>query len=421
MLYPKFAGGGVVRSLAAIAGAALFLAGTATSAAAIQVLDENAQAGDAFSTDGAPQSWLTRAVQNWMAALPDGLKLNQLSIPGTHDSAAMHGGLAVQTQSWTISEQLQGGIRYFDIRARRTKSSFAIHHGSFFQHQMFGDVMNAMVAFLRTQPRETILMRVGEEYTAEKGSKSFGDIWNGYMQRYGAYMYKGDGTTIPTLGQARGKIVVLRNDGEIPSQYGVNYKSATIQDKYKVWYLQNKMVKGDDVSLPSKKDLIKEYIRNAANSATLVLNHLSGAQAMAPKDVARATDRSAFDYIGPYGGRKTLGVLIMDFPGDKMVYRIVKSNFTFTGQCPAKTFRSVSAHSWVEFRLPQSGVGRVIEISDGAYNHYVFPKCNRVHWSDLSFFCSASGTWSRTKGSWDSDALCHGSKGSSPYVAVGNK
>lgn len=90
--------------------------------------------------------------------------------------------------------------------------------------------------------------------------------------------------------------------------------------------------------------------------------------------------------------------------------------------CAPKTFRSVSDHTWVEFRLPKGNLNQSINIGGGAYNKYVFPKCNRVHWTDLKFTCDPNScTWKKTSGSWDADALCHGSKGSSPYVFVGNR
>jgi hypothetical protein len=89
--------------------------------------------------------------------------------------------------------------------------------------------------------------------------------------------------------------------------------------------------------------------------------------------------------------------------------------------CNPQTFRSQSDHSWVEFRLPRANEGLIIQIPGGAYNNYVFPKCNRVYWGDLQFTCTSSGSWQRTSGSWDADALCHGSPGSSPYVATGNR
>jgi hypothetical protein len=89
--------------------------------------------------------------------------------------------------------------------------------------------------------------------------------------------------------------------------------------------------------------------------------------------------------------------------------------------CSPRVFRSVSERSWVEFRLPQGRERQVIQIPGGAYNNYVFPKCNRVWWSDLTFSCGSTGTWEKTQGNWDSDAQCHGSPGSSQYVVTGNR
>lgn len=86
--------------------------------------------------------------------------------------------------------------------------------------------------------------------------------------------------------------------------------------------------------------------------------------------------------------------------------------------CQAKTFRNESKHSFVEFVLPAKVAGTIIEIPKGAFNKYVFPKCNRVWWDDLRFICE-NGEWVRNSGRWDADALCHGSPGNSPYVRTG--
>ena len=89
--------------------------------------------------------------------------------------------------------------------------------------------------------------------------------------------------------------------------------------------------------------------------------------------------------------------------------------------CSPRVFRVASEHSWAEFRLPQGNEGLIIQIPAGAYNKYVFPKCNRVWWDNLNFTCGSAGVWERTSGNWDADALCHGSPGSSPYVATGDR
>ncbi len=400
----------------------------ASSSKSFCFMDEDSKSGGAHTTANAPQSWLTTATKDWMGRLPDSTPLNKISIPGTHDTGAQgeHGGIGVKTQPWSITEQLNAGIRYLDIRTRRTGSAFAIHHGPYFLDMMFGDVMNEVTRFLRNHPKEVILMRVkGDEKTAQSGSQSNTDIWEKYMNQkgFGRYVYTGD-NTLPTLGEARGKIVVLRNIS-IANKYGVSYSNQSIQDKYKVYWLAHKHNKGDSVSLPSKKDVIKQYIAQAntlSANGKLVLNHLSGAVGMLPKDVARATNGTAYNDIGPYGGyTRNLGVLIMDYPGEKLVYRIIKWNFLGSGKCRPRTFRTVSAKTWAEFRLPSKLKGSIIAIKGGAYNRYVFPKCNRVKWSDLRFMCLKNGEWLKTGGSWGADALCHGSKGNSKYVFTGNR
>ena len=72
-----------------------------------------------------------------MNDLPDSLKLSKISIPGTHDSATLHGcpsigaGYCV-TQHMKIPEQLSAGIRFFDIRLKQDstdKKKFYIYHG----------------------------------------------------------------------------------------------------------------------------------------------------------------------------------------------------------------------------------------------------------------------------------------------------
>ncbi len=90
--------------------------------------------------------------------------------------------------------------------------------------------------------------------------------------------------------------------------------------------------------------------------------------------------------------------------------------------CKAKTFKVQSAHSWAEFRMPAAKKGQIIKIKGGAYNKYVFPKCNRVWWNDLIFSCDPKAcAWVKVQGNWDADALCHGSAGSSPYLKVGTR
>src|SRR5207244_12718137 len=95
-------------------------------------------------------------------------------------------------------------------------------------------------------------------------------------------------------------------------------------------------------NLPGKKKKVNEYLDRAAGSSSWVLNYLSGSTGMAAPDVARATNGEAYDHIGSNAGKKNLGTVIMDFPGEQLIYRIIKSNFKGQGCCSARVFRSVS-------------------------------------------------------------------------------
>ena len=55
---------------------------------------------------------------DWMSALDDGVKLNELVLPGTHDSATQYVqlGFFSKCQALSIGEQLEAGARYLDIR-----------------------------------------------------------------------------------------------------------------------------------------------------------------------------------------------------------------------------------------------------------------------------------------------------------------
>lgn len=94
------------------------------------------------------------------------------------------------------------------------------------------------------------------------------------------------------------------------------------------------------------------------------------------------------------------------------------SGTTTNNICAPRTFKNSSDHSFVEFVLPEKANGSIIEVPGGAYNKYVFPKCNRVWWDDLRFTC-INGIWERTSGRWDADGLCHGSHKDNPHLRVG--
>ncbi|NNE98364.1 MAG: phosphatidylinositol-specific phospholipase C domain-containing protein [Pyrinomonadaceae bacterium] len=300
----------------------------------------NSQLGVSFSDRNAPESWLLRLTKGWMRFLPDNTLVENISIPGTHDSAATYSPTPFEAswtiaQSWTVKEQLDAGIRYLDIRVRRTGTSFAIHHGPVFQRKMFGDVLNQVSAFLRANPTETVVMRLKDEHTAQDGSSSFEEIYKSYASRYGGLIYSPTNAH-PKLGEVRGKIFLLCNDK--CNSNGTMFSQATLQDKYEV---------ASDRELREKIRLINQNFAKASRSTNgWYLNHLSatglnanelgsagaffGKKLFTISQIAKSTNRYFNQELKRYENvnrKLKAGVIIADFPGEDLIYRIIKTNF----------------------------------------------------------------------------------------------
>ncbi|MGX7674715.1 phosphatidylinositol-specific phospholipase C domain-containing protein [Plantactinospora sp. DSM 117369] len=206
----------------------------------------------------------SEANRNWMSRVPDDASLADLSIPGTHDTLALCGHSAsgngddcefisteiTQTQerhgysAETLTVQLEAGIRSIDIRVRVDKGdaglTFTVHHGVYYQHANFTDVLTKIETFLDANPDETILLNLkaecegsgtttcydaegydstewrrkvfdsyltGHYYTGEEEETRQGKSW---ADLFWADSVDGrQQAATPTLGAVRGKIVLL--------------------------------------------------------------------------------------------------------------------------------------------------------------------------------------------------------------------
>lgn len=117
----------------------------------------------------------------WMLTISPDKTLADLSLPGTHDSGTFRGrgGPNARTQTMTIREQLDSGIRWLDIRLKYYDASalrncnenhvsancqLLVFHGISNQGVEFGsDVLQPVVSFLQDNPSELVIMRIAKE------------------------------------------------------------------------------------------------------------------------------------------------------------------------------------------------------------------------------------------------------------------
>ncbi len=150
------------------------------------------------------------AGNDWMRDLDGKLRLSELSIPGTHDAGARLEPISgtARCQSLSIAEQLAAGVRFLDIRCRHLSDSFAIYHGIVDQQLTFAAVIESVEVFLKANPAECVIMSVQEESKASGNTREFEKTFANYIAKNPPFWALGD--DIPTLDQARGKIVLFR-------------------------------------------------------------------------------------------------------------------------------------------------------------------------------------------------------------------
>ena len=99
-----------------------------------------------------------------MSKLPDNSKFSSLTIPGSHNSCSFFGTVIARTQTWSITDQLLSGIRYFDIRLRLYENLLRLQHGITNQYAFFDEILGYFINFLKEYPKEIIFMAVQKEY-----------------------------------------------------------------------------------------------------------------------------------------------------------------------------------------------------------------------------------------------------------------
>ena len=156
---------------------------------------------------------------DWMAALDDGTYLSEVVLPGTHDSATKNVQLAFITkcQALSIGEQLEVGFRYLDIRLAASGERLKLMHGftaclksgwPWASTLFYDDVLSDSYAFLKAHPTEAIVFAVKHEYGSET-PEQFEALLSAYIAQDPDMWLLTD--SIPTVGEARGKIVLVRH------------------------------------------------------------------------------------------------------------------------------------------------------------------------------------------------------------------
>ena len=260
--------------------------------------------------------------QNWMGYINDNVKLSMLSIPGTHESMATKGIIGYGVcQNSSLITQLNNGIRYLDIRCRannKNNDNFDIYHGSIAQGTKFKEnVLEPSIDYLKKHPKETIFMRIKQEYSSISDNE-FKFIFDNCIKKFPQnFFWNNPNEKNPTLGELRGKIVILYDVAGL--NFGLSYSHRlTIQDYYKT---------SDSTT---KLNYIKEFLEKSNSNimdSNIYLNYLSaqGNIIETPANLSLVINPTVNQYLSEKIYLRT-GFLAIDFPSNDLVDSIIKVN-----------------------------------------------------------------------------------------------
>lgn len=279
-------------------------------------------------------------VNNWMSVLPSETPVRKLSIPGAHDAGTGNGftsdsqflaSIAGVTQKLTIEEQWDAGVRAFDLRpAYKSDGTLQIYHGVLETNLSFREAVETLRAKLADNPGEFAVIIMRHEDDSDSNAAGWAPAVAAVFDEFDSTI----ATFSPamTVGDARGKIIVLTRDkftssksGEISgwshSENFSNQQNGIIsrgRNKAKLYTQDFYECGTTDRKIKALTAMLDYSIENT-DGTVWVINHTSGYTGSmgtnaAIKELAAASNPATTDYLATHGAGRT-GIVLMDFAG----------------------------------------------------------------------------------------------------------
>lgn len=158
-------------------------------------------------------------LDSWMGKFHDETPLSALSIPGTHNSPTCHKALpSVRCQAVSVKDQLENGVRFLDIRVQPESPTDTSRDGLILVHsafpvsltgnKYFRDLLNTVFSFLDSNPTETVIISLKREGVGKATDQQLSKILHTHYATDPTRWFTEN--RIPTLGEARNKVAIIR-------------------------------------------------------------------------------------------------------------------------------------------------------------------------------------------------------------------
>lgn len=272
---------------------------------------------------------------NWLSACSGDITINNLLIPGTHDTmTASCQDRYYRTQALSLEEQLQAGVRFLDIRLRKTL--FAAHR-EWVSDQTVYDIFGTIRQFLLDNSSEFILVRIQNANEAKDDFPDYIQAIKVIPEEYNDILYVWEEADNPNpfwpkLDDVRGKVVPLEC---APPVLKANFHAGRIWAAN--WH-NNPLVSLQDLwDGPNIEEKIAEIRANITgslqNDKRIFLNHLSATNGElgfpdAYAEIINPLSLTLWEEIAKDNKEKGYrGVQIYDFIDAELSHSLWKLNF----------------------------------------------------------------------------------------------
>ena len=315
------------------------------------------------------------ADRNWMSRLPDETFVSVVSIPGAHDAATGSGWASgsssnsfAQTQELSLSKLWETGVRAYDLRPCVKNDYLNINHGIVATSVRFDQAMFLLRDSLIANPSEFAVIHLQHETDGDDGNSNYNSMLLEVLKRDDLKDFFVDFKSDLTVGEMRGKILILSRNEYASTPIGGFFKDWNFGTEWKVSkkivgpksksgsYFQQDFYNTVD-AIDTKVRVFTELLDYGAQRKTdkkadirWIINFASGysktsfgfASSNGYRDNATYTHAALLDYLANNPAGPT-GIIMMDYAGvDKSssynvkglqaVQAIIDNNFKYLGK-----------------------------------------------------------------------------------------
>uniref|UniRef100_A0AAX7TQX0 Phosphatidylinositol-specific phospholipase C X domain-containing protein n=1 Tax=Astatotilapia calliptera TaxID=8154 RepID=A0AAX7TQX0_ASTCA len=242
--------------------------------------------------------------REWMKSIPEETPLSAIAIPGTHESLTLYKGLFasyLQSQVWNLKDQLNVGVRYFDLHSRNWIPKKTIYVG--YSHWLIGkeiplgEVLRDILDFLENHRNETVILKVTFHKLVFHNNKDAEDLMKTIIDKFRSKIWTN--TLAPKMKDARGKIVFLKTD--------VFRAGTESHDSH--FFEHNRLTNVEKKIKNIKSNLCERHIMVTGTSASTTEK---------PIKLAQKVNEQLYNFLKQHNtsseNHGCLGVISMDFP-----------------------------------------------------------------------------------------------------------